>query len=348
MLTTSTAPDSFTERAQAYLASALQRPGLTITDVQQPVGGGSRVTRVVTVEWSTPDDDSPRQERLVFRQERPGSIIESARELEFEMYRVFSQAGTIPVPRPLLLENDPQPLGTPFALMEWKPGIAAKDGLLRPEFASSKLAIGRQMFAILGTISGTPLEDLDFRVVSRVPMGWRRQLDHWSTIMEAHALGPMPVFSAAMRELRRTPPPAAPVRVVHGDFRIGNYLYTAETGIEGVVDWELAHIGDPYEDLAYACLRYWRPLAQQDLIAGAIPAGEAIAIWEKHSGLAADPDALRWWSIYAYLRLAAILATGAYHIANGSTTDGRQTATGMTEVPRFQLLAAELMGVLDR
>ena len=66
-----------------------------------------------------------------------------------------------------------------------------------------------------------------------------------------------PAFELALRWLHEHRPAPGPVRVVHGDFRIGNLLVD-ETGLQAVLDWELATLGDPLEDLGWVCVRAWR------------------------------------------------------------------------------------------
>ena len=70
--------------------------------------------------------------------------------------------------------------------------------------------------------------------------------------VDRNELEPQPIIRAAIRWLRANPPPPPErVSVVHGDYRVGNFLYTKE-GIHGIVDWEMAHLGDPLEDLAWS------------------------------------------------------------------------------------------------
>lgn len=335
----------FADRAGHYLRARLDRPDLEVTDAYQAVGGGSRITRALGIRWS--DETGARQDRLIFRLDPPARILESNRNLEFEMYSAFFPVDGVPVPEPILIEDDPEPLGMTFMLMRWLPGSGSKAGIMRPEYDAIRPVVGRQMFEILGTIARTPVADLRLPTAVARRRDWQAQLSHAEQVLAEHALGPSPVYDAVIRYLRRNPPPPAGTAVVHGDFRIGNLLYTAEGGIQGVLDWELSHLGDPHEDLAYASLPYWRPLAHQDMIAGAITEPDAIAVWERASGLAADPEALRLWSMFAHVRLAPILSTGAYYVARGEATDALQTATGITEPPRFQIMAAELMEVFE-
>lgn len=75
----------------------------------------------------------------------------------------------------------------------------------------------------------------------------------------ADAGGDRPVIALGLAWLRANLPPPAPLVVVHGDFRIGNLM--VENGrLSGVLDWELAHLGDPGEDIGWACMRFWRSI----------------------------------------------------------------------------------------
>jgi hypothetical protein len=105
--------------------------------------------------------------------------------------------------------------------------------------------------------------------------------------------------------------------VVHGDFRLGNVL-VGDRGLAAVLDWELAHVGDPAEDLGWLCVRAWRfggaaPVAglgeREDLLAGYAAAG----------GRPIDPGVLRWWEVLGTLRWGAICMLQAQvHLSGGS------------------------------
>ncbi len=69
---------------------------------------------------------------------------------------------------------------------------------------------------------------------------------------------PLPATEAGLRWLRlNAPPPPERAALVHGDFRLGNFIVSGE-GLAAVIDWELCHVGDPAEDLAWMCVRSWR------------------------------------------------------------------------------------------
>jgi aminoglycoside phosphotransferase (APT) family kinase protein len=112
--------------------------------------------------------------------------------------------------------------------------------------------------------------------------------------------GDRPVMALAFRWLEdRLPPPVQPV-LLHGDFRMGNIMVDAD-GLAAVLDWELAHLGDRHQDLAYGCINSWR-FGKIDRPAFGI--GQLDALWrayEAASGVTVEPERFRWWLVYSTL-----------------------------------------------
>lgn len=112
--------------------------------------------------------------------------------------------------------------------------------------------------------------------------------------------GDRPIIAAAIRWLEmHTPPPAPPV-LVHGDFRMGN-LMAGPDGLAGVLDWELAHIGDAHEDLAYGCMTVWRFSGHDRPAFGLADLETLFAAYREAGGIAVDPARFRFWLIYRTL-----------------------------------------------
>jgi aminoglycoside phosphotransferase (APT) family kinase protein len=128
---------------------------------------------------------------------------------------------------------------------------------------------------------------------------------------------PHPVFELAFRELAANGPPprALGTTVVHGDFRMGNVLVGAG-GLEAVLDWELAHVGDPVADLAWPCVPAWRFTRPDRPAFGLGTREELAAAYERHAGVAVDRDALGWWELHGTLRWGVICVVQAFtHLA---------------------------------
>ena len=124
--------------------------------------------------------------------------------------------------------------------------------------------------------------------------------------------GDRPILALALYWLElNLPAPTAP-RLLHGDFRLGNVL--VEHGrLSGVLDWELAHLGDPHEDLAFGCMTVWR-FARPDRPAYGLGSVESLAAaYLAAGGEAFDPARFRFWLVYRTLWWAlGCLQMGTY------------------------------------
>lgn len=112
--------------------------------------------------------------------------------------------------------------------------------------------------------------------------------------------GDRPVMALAFRWLENhLPSPSQPV-LLHGDYRMGNIMVD-DDGLAAVLDWELAHLGDRHQDLAYGCINSWR-FGQIDRPAfGVGQLGEYWTAYSEASGVAVEPDRFRWWLVYSTL-----------------------------------------------
>ena len=120
---------------------------------------------------------------------------------------------------------------------------------------------------------------------------------------------PHPALELGLRRLDESRPPTTARVVVHGDFRLGN-LMVDSTGLVGVLDWELAHLGDAAEDLGWLCVRSWR-FGSSLPVAGV---GERDALLDAYGaagGPKVDAESLAWWEAYGTLRWAVICAQQA-------------------------------------
>ncbi len=112
---------------------------------------------------------------------------------------------------------------------------------------------------------------------------------------------PRPVFELALRWLReRDPGPSDEVTLVHGDFRHGN-LIIGPDGLRAVLDWELAHLGDPMEDLGWVCVNSWR-FGEIDKPVGGFGSREELFAGYEAAGRRVDPDRVMFWEVMGTLR----------------------------------------------
>jgi hypothetical protein len=121
---------------------------------------------------------------------------------------------------------------------------------------------------------------------------------------------PHPALEIGSRRLAATRPEPTGRSVVHGDFRLGNVMVDRE-GLVGVLDWELAHLGEPVEDLGWLCVRSWRfgsPLP----VAGVGTREALLSSYAAAGGLPVDPASLAWWEAFGTLRWAVICVQQAH------------------------------------
>jgi aminoglycoside phosphotransferase (APT) family kinase protein len=309
MLKSNSIPDRFSE----YLSVKHGFKNVVIKQAEMLFGGYSRESWRIDASWHN-EHGKPIERSMVLRLDPPSSLLESNRNTEYSMYKAFWNVKGVPVPEPLFNEDDPSLLGKPFLVMSRLEGAAWPGEIRKPEYKDKWLEISNRMFEILGLISSHDIQDLGLDKEMKVPLVdeiWAIELEKWEKMIADNPIGPLPVISAAIRKLRREPPPAPPKpSVVHGDYRIGNYLYTPD-GIIGILDWELAHLGDPIEDLAWAFAKSWEFEQAPGKIAGKLSPDEAIRIWERASGLNVDRMSLKWLTLLTNVKLYAMWVSAA-------------------------------------
>lgn len=303
------------ERFAHYLSSAWGQP-VTVTAIEQIPGGASRETYRVALQTA----DGARG--VILRRDPKTSLIDTERALEYRTYQAVFDRG-IPVPEPLLLEEDPSHLDRPFSVMAEIAGCeSAVAALTLPPFAAQRQRIGQRKWTLLGELAALDVDTLGLDdVMSRPDHPAAHELDYWAGVIDQDALYPQPVAAAAIRWLRRhLPPPSGHLSLVHGDFRSGNFLFDAEGAIHGILDWEMAHLGDPLEDLAWSLDPLWA-WPERNLAGNLLPREEAIRIWERASGLTVDRAAFRWWQVFASLKGLAIWISSTEDFVNGESKE---------------------------
>ena len=336
--------DDLASRLETYLAKKLDAPTLRVNDLARIPGGASRETYRFRARYSTSAGEIERA--LILRRDPPASLIETDRTTEFRACQAFHRLG-LPVPEPVVLELGSEALERPFFVMEEITGCEVASILNPDPYGGHREKIGQQFWTVLGRIAAADPRKIglgDFEGARDVRDAWRHAVARWEKVVDEDEREPQPIARAAIRWLKRNPPPSAQkLAVVHGDYRTGNFLFDAKGEIRAVLDWEMAHLGDPLEDLAWALDPLWahgdpaRP-------AGLLPRAEAIAAWETASGLKADAQALAWWEIFASLKGLAIWISAACEYAEGRNTDPVNAFSGWYCLAFHNKVLAERLG----
>jgi len=329
---------SLTAQLAAYLSRTGGAPA-TIDMISRISGGASRETYRF--------DATQNGERCgyILRRDPPGSLIDTDRRLEFAAIRSFAGKGVC-APDALALEVEGAELERPFFIMRRIDGGATGSPFAPDPYAAHAGAIGEQFFTIMGKIAGEPVDGLPICDVTDRPAldaCWTRELDYWAGVIDEDEIHPQPIVRAAVRRLRRhPPPPAQKLAVVHGDYRSGNFLHDGAGRIIAVLDWEMAHLGDPLEDLAWATDPLWSHPAG-GRISGMLALPDAVAIWERASGLKVDPAAFAWWRLFASVKAQAIWISSAREWRDGGFKEPILAFSGWLTARRQDEILAEAL-----
>ncbi|HEY8614837.1 phosphotransferase family protein [Phenylobacterium sp.] len=308
-------------RVAAYIAGQLGCE-VAVEGLERISGGASRETYRFVARWT--DASGARERRMILRRDPPASLIDTERRIEFAAYRAF-HGSAVPVPEMLWLEEGDGPLDHPFFIAEELAGFqAAPQMLLSGAYDAVLPRIAERKWTILGEIARADPAALRLTDVMEAPAldaCWSRELAHWEGVLDHDEAEPLPITRAAIRWLKANPPPPAQkLGVVHGDYRTGNFLFDTAGEIHGILDWEMCHLGDPLEDLGWSFNPVWG-FGRPDVAGGLLPKADAVAIWERASGLKADPAALHWWTLFNCVKGQAIWVGSARAFLNGGNRE---------------------------
>jgi aminoglycoside phosphotransferase (APT) family kinase protein len=325
-------------RLAAYLASRLPNFEAPLT-VRQFKGGQSNPTYFI----ETP------QRRYVLRRKPPGKLLPSAHAVDRE-YRVTGAlaAQGFPVARPLLYCEDASIVGTPFYLMDYVEGRVFWEPHMPGIESAERTAIYDVTNATQARLHRYEPADLGLGDYGRGENYVARQVERWSKQYRASETEPIDEMERLIEWLPAHLPPAAPVRLVHGDYRLDNVIVArSRPAILAVLDWELSTLGDPLADLTYHLMVWDMPpspdglgfgtLAGRDLHALGIPSREAyVEAYRARTGLDPRPH-LGVYLAYNFFRLAAILQGIAGRLRDGTAASDNAAAMG----PMVRPLAAK-------
>jgi aminoglycoside phosphotransferase (APT) family kinase protein len=330
------------QRLADYLAHRMpSATDITVSNVSRIPGGASRETWSFDARWLS-EGGIAVDRGFIARRDPPASLLESNAHLEFELYTALAATG-IPVPDVLWIERDGSWLERPFFVMGRLPG--ASDGrtlATSPEWAELRPTIARQKAEILARIHEVNIETIPS--LDRPAAGERcgsHEIERWERTMREDTLEPQPVLELALSWLKRhLPPEPKRLGLVHADYRTGNFLYD-KSGITGILDWEMAHAGDPIEDLGWVVMKSWHWGTTN--VGGLCPRDEFVSMYEQESGASVDRDALRFWEVFSNVKFAVIFITGTKAIVQGRTPDLLLALTAFIN-PGLEVELLELIG----
>jgi aminoglycoside phosphotransferase (APT) family kinase protein len=275
-----------------------------IHGLQRLSGGASRET------WRFEANGRP----LILQRQRSGDVRDML--VEAGVVRAAGRGGA---PVPELIDARRRDDGMAFMVLEAVDGETIARKILRDDdFANARPRLvtdfGRALARIhaidTSTVSGLVHTD---------------QVEYYTGVLDD--LGqPHPVLELVRNWLVDHRPPSKHRSLVHGDFRLGNMIVGPD-GLRAVIDWELAHLGDPMEDLGWLCVKAWR-FGSAPPVAGLGGYDELFAAYEAAGGSAVDPAVVHWWEVLGTWKWAIMCIVQASVHLSGAARSHELAAIG--------------------
>ncbi|MCB1410006.1 MAG: phosphotransferase [Rhodobacter sp.] len=284
--------------------------------------------------------------RYVLRQKPVGKVLPSAHQVdrEFKVMKALGQTD-VPVPRMLGLCEDDSVMGSMFFVMEHLDGRTLWDPRLPDMTPDARGAIFEAMNDTIAKISMVDPLAIGLGDFGRQGGYVERQVTRWSKQYRASETETIEAMDRLIDWLPQNLPTAPEeVRIAHGDFRLDNLMFhPTEPRVLGVLDWELATLGDPFADFAYNVMVWrivpgiFRGLGGVDLARTGIPTEDAyIDMWCRKTGRA-RPANFDFYVILSLFRIAAIVQGIAKRAQEGTANDPKAAEMGRVAGPLAQI-----------
>jgi aminoglycoside phosphotransferase (APT) family kinase protein len=302
---------------QAALLNMLADIGVREVSTPMRLGGGSSQEN-----WAfdavIDGSQGPIRLPLLMRREPVSGVVDTPRDVEFALLRLLGRTD-LPVARVYALD-DGRRLERSAMVVDRLPGRAHR-GVLRDTDPldigeRARLDVAAALPALLARVHRLDLDEWGLSQVLPVPADpARAELDHWVAELDRVELEPHPGLREVIAWLSGHLPSPVPCRLVHGDFRPANVLVGGGR-VTALLDWELAHLGDPHDDLGwYTCSVYRR----EHFIDGRWELEDFLRSWSTESGVDVEPHRLHFWQVMSVFRLAVIALTGVRAFCDGAT-----------------------------
>lgn len=307
---------------EAFLADKdLDNP--MVSDLK-PLGGGASKEQFV---FNLIERDKPAQ-RCVLRMDPLESAVVTSREREFAILDIMQ--GVVPVPKPMWADYQGDTLGSPGIITDFITGVT------KPSNSSSNVSgfgtvfeqSTREALSVPFMKHFVAMHGVDWRTTTatcfQAPtadpyQAARWQVNWWATVWQNDATDGFPLMGLTERWMRDNLPAVKPEDLVfvHSDYRTGNYLYDEESNdITTILDWELIHIGDFHEDIAWASIKSWSTQENGTwLSSGLMPLEELCQQYSEASGREVNMETLYFYQVLGLYKCVAICLASSVNAA---------------------------------
>ncbi len=282
--------------------------------------------------------------KYVLRRKPPGKLLKSAHAVDRE-FRVISAlyAADFPVPRPFVLCEDEEIVGTIFFIMEFIEGRIFWDLDLPNMDPDERRAIYDQANQTIANLHNFDVDRIGLADYGRPGNYFARQISRWSKQYVASETSKIDGMDRLMAWLPDNIPDDETATVVHGDYRLDNMIFhPTEPRVIAVLDWELSTIGHPIGDFTYHMMTWQMPeigigstgLAGKDIVALGIPTeDEYVATYCERTGREGGIPHRDFYAAYNFFRLAAILQGVAGRVRDGTASSAHANRAGQAVSP---------------
>jgi aminoglycoside phosphotransferase (APT) family kinase protein len=296
---------SILEPLEAFLGSELGTGAPKIVNLSRASRGRSRENWLFDAVWN--HGGAGDTEPLIVRRDPLGGLVETERATEFALLRALERS-SVPAPRGRWLDATGAWLGRPSLIMRREAGSSDYYVLNGERALEDRVELAEQLCDLLAEVHRVDWAALGIGQIfdDPKPAAALRQLEEYEEILHRDQLEAYPELELAIDWLAARAPESATTVLVHGDFKPGNVLLEG-TRVVALLDWEMAHLGDPLEDVGWVT----QPLREREhLIPGAWERAQLVDRYRRASGLDVDPDGLRWWNVFSTFKTAVMQVSG--------------------------------------
>lgn len=331
--------DALAERLEAFIGAETGE-AVTVSDLKRFTAGFSWVTVRFHAAFGSGEALD-----LILRIGDPNGLLApyTARP-EYLLLTTLHGTPRLPLPKAYWVCEDPSVIGAPFLISEcvqgdtplpvWSSEIGTRvegdKSQLLDDFVDALVAIHDFRWRESPLRELLPEEDVGVATI--------REIERWAAFAATPVDDPkaLAMHFAGKWLLAHARPPAN-VSLVHGDYRVGNFM-ARDGRISAILDWELAHIGDRHEDLAWAGMRTFG--GTDRLIGGLFDRASFYQRYQERAGVAIDWDAIRYFEVLAQFKMAAILVGAERRLREGAVHDVRLGAMSLQ-------MSRTLMGLMS-
>ncbi|MDX6286688.1 MAG: hypothetical protein QOG53_2173 [Frankiales bacterium] len=286
---------------------------IRIEDLRRISEGLSRENWIFEGEWNQGGDAV--RLPLILRRDPEGSLLETDRRTEFDVLKPL-ESSSLPTPRVLWLDEDGKFVGRPSMVMVREDGECDWFVLNGSRSSDVRLGLARGLVGLLGQIHLVDWRSLglDSVLTDPGPMASVAEVERWEGVLRGTQLEPHPEMELAISWLKARAPKSQRTVLVHGDYKPGNALLQGND-ISAMLDWELAHLGDPLEDLGWITNPY---RSREHQIPELWQRKQIIEHYVAETGFQVTESELTWWNVFSCYKLATIILTGISVFVEGN------------------------------